>query len=609
MSIPNTCFTFVVNFLLTIKNHNDIIQTGVNPSKSIGEIIMKTKFIKGLIIISITAILFSGCSKVATPQKETGTSAVPTKVDTNVELIKATDISKNPEKAKNRLDTFITGLSSAPGGVFLPYFYENGYDGNATGPIFASLVVLDSEGKPKSDLAEKWEISSDNLVYTYHLKQGLKFSNGTPVTASDVQFTLSLLADPSYAGYTDISTFFIKGTDDYKKGTADSISGIKVIDPLTIEITTEKVNAQNLLNLGGQVLSKEYYGKDFKKGKLDYLKDLYPVPMGAGAYKFVKYVPGQEIHYIANENYYGGKPSIENLIYKVSSADTALQLFQTGETDTVGVPLTDDNLEALKGLGFANIQVSTTNNFGLIYFNSAKPTLKETAVRQALYYGLDRQKLVDIQYQGHAQVANVPNSPLSWAYTEDGITKYNFDQTKAKKLLENAGWKVGTDGIREKGGVKLKLNYLTRKGDDVFISIAKENYKDLGIDFTAEMIDFDTEIAKFTKGDYDLAAFSTSLLTDPNDAVSEFSSVYPNNYANYSNPTVDKLIKDGISTTDIEKRKEIYKNLYKEFTNDPPVLLTVYKKSLSASNARIPNIIKDGYNNYDLWLPKITITK
>jgi peptide/nickel transport system substrate-binding protein len=568
---------------------------------------MKNKFIKGIIITAITAIILSGCSKAITT--DTGAASTPAKVDTNVQLIKATDASKNPEKAKSRANTFVTGLSSAPGGVFLPYFYENGYDGNATGPIFASLVILDSQGKPKADLAERWEISSDNLVYTYHLKKGLKFSNGTPVTAADVQFTLTLLADPAYAGYSDISTFFIKGTEDYKKGNATSISGIKVIDDLTVEITTEKVNAQNLLNLGGQVISKAYYGKDYIKGKLDYLKDLYPTPMGAGAYKFVKYIPGQEIHYAANENYYGGKPSIENLIYKVSSADTALQLFQTGETDTVSVPLTDDNLEALKNLGFANIQISTANNFGLIYFNNGKPTLKETAVRQALYYGLDREKLVTIQYQGHAQVANVPNSPLSWAYTEDGITKYGFDPTKAKKLLDDAGWKVGANGIREKAGVKLKLNYLTRKGDDVFISIAKENYKDLGIDFTAEMIDFDTEITKFTKGDYDLAAFSTSLLTDPNDAVSEFLSTFPQNYSKYSNPKVDKLIKDGISTTDLEKRKAIYKDLYKEFTNDPPVLLTIYKQSLSASNARIPDLIKDGYNNYDLSLPKIKISK
>lgn len=570
---------------------------------------MKKKLIRGIVVTVITAMVLSGCGKNGGSDNTTATATTPAKVDNNVQLIKATDISKNPQKAKNRTDTFVTGLASAPGGVFLPYFYENGYDGNATGPIFASLVGLDSEGKPKADLAEKWEISSDNLVYTYHLKKDLKFSNGTPVTGDDVVFTLTLLADPAYGGAVDISTYFIKGVDDYKKGNSDSISGIKVIDPLTIEITTEKVNAQNLLNLGGPVISKEYYGKDYKKGKLDYLKDLYPAPMGAGPYKFVKYVPGQEIDYVANENYYAGKPSVENLIYKVSSADTALQLFQTGETDTVGVPLTDDNLQALKNLGFADIQISTANNFGLIYFNNDKPTLKETAVRQALYYGLDRQKLVDIQYQGHAQVANIPNSPLSWAYTEEGITKYDFDPTKAKKLLDDAGWKAGSDGIREKDGVKLKLNYLTRKGDDVFISIAKENYKDLGIDFTAEILDFDTEISKFTKGDYDLAAFSTSLLTDPNDAVLEFTSTFPQNYAHYSNQKVDKLIKDGISTTDLEQRKTIYKDLYKEITNDPPVLLTIYKQTLSASNARIPDLVKDGYSNYDLSLPKIKISK
>lgn len=99
------------------------------------------------------------------------------------------------------------------------------------------------------------------------------------------------------------------------------------------------------------------------------------------------------------------------------------------------------------------------------------------------------------------------------------------------------------------------------------------------------MIDFDTEITKFSKHDYDLDAFSTNLLTDPNDALLEFSSTFPQNYSNYLNSKVDKLIKDGISTTVITKRKAIYKDLYKEFTNDPQVLLTVYTKSLSSSNA------------------------
>jgi peptide/nickel transport system substrate-binding protein len=147
---------------------------------------MNKKIFNTLIITICSALLLSACA----------TNSEPTKVvnlqDSREELIKAADPGKSPEAAKNRKDTFIAGIRS-PGGVFLPYFYENGWDGNATEPIFAPLVRLDKEGKPIPILAEKWDISPDQLIYTFHVRQGLKFSDGSPLTADDVAFTLTLL--------------------------------------------------------------------------------------------------------------------------------------------------------------------------------------------------------------------------------------------------------------------------------------------------------------------------------------------------------------------------------------------------------------------------------
>ncbi|WP_088290992.1 ABC transporter substrate-binding protein [Bacillus mycoides] len=529
-----------------------------------------------------------------------------------VENIAATDKTKVPDKAKNRKDTLVVGISK-PGGVFLPYFQQNGWDGNVTSVIFASLVSTDKQGKPTPELAEKWDISSDQLTYTFHLRKDLKFSDGSPLTADDVAFTLTLLHDKAYEGDKDISQYAVKGGKEYKEGKATSIEGIQVVDPQTIKITTEKVNSQALTALGGEVLSKAYYGKDYKQNtSLDYLKALYEKPIAAGPYKFEKYIPGQEVRFVANENYYAGKPKIPNFIYKITSGDTKLQLFQTGEVDYTGLGTGDEVLEQAKALEFANIQIETAASFSYIYMNNNKPYLKDKKVRQALIYGLDRKKYVDTALKGYGTVANVPIHPTSWAYTEEGVNKYEYDKEKAKKLLDEAGWKVGSDGIREKDGQKLKLSYFgpsSAKDSDLLIPIAKENYKEIGVEFNPEFMDFNTMLSKVNKGDYDLASVSTPITSDPSETAGEYLSGVNEKSLGYKNTKVDELIQKGIETVDIEKRKPIYKELYKELSDDPPVILLNYRRTITGYNGNIKGIDPEKYNSISANLPALFIEK
>ncbi|MCU5665707.1 ABC transporter substrate-binding protein [Bacillus cereus] len=529
-----------------------------------------------------------------------------------IEKIAAADKTKVPDKAKNRKDTLVVGISK-PGGVFLPYFQQNGWDGNVTSVIFASLVSTDKQGKPIPELAEKWDVSSDQLTYTFHLRKDLKFSDGSPLTADDVAFTLTLLHDKAYEGEVDISQYAVKGGKEYKEGKATSIEGIQVVDQQTIKITTEKVNSQAIFVLGGTVLSKAYYGKDYKQNtSLDYLKDLYGKPLAAGPYKFEKYIPGQEVRFVANENYYAGKPKIQNFIYKITSGDTKLQLFQTGEVDHTGLGTGDEVLEQAKALEFANIQIETAPSFSYIYMNNNKPYLKDKKVRQALIYGLDRKKYVDTALKGYGTVANVPIHPTSWAYTEEGVNKYEYDKEKAKKLLDEAGWKVGSDGIREKDGQKLKLSYFgpsSAKDSDLLIPIAKENYKEIGVEFNPEFMDFNTMLSKVNKGDYDLASVSTPITSDPSETAGEYLSTANETSLGYKNAKVDELIQKGIETVDIEKRKPIYKELYKELSDDPPVILLNYRRTITGYNGNIKGIDPEKYNSISANLPVLSFEK
>ncbi|MGD6892789.1 ABC transporter substrate-binding protein [Bacillus mobilis] len=529
-----------------------------------------------------------------------------------IEKIAATDKTKIPDKAKNRKDTLVVGINK-PGGVFLPYFQQNGWDGNVTSVIFASLVSTDKQGKPIPELAEKWDVSSDQLTYTFHLRKGLKFSDGSPLTADDVAFTLTLLHDKAYEGEVDISQYAVKGGKEYKEGKATSIEGIQVVDPQTIKITTEKVNSQAIFVLGGTVLSKAYYGKDYKQNtSLDYLKELYGKPLAAGPYKFEKYIPGQEVRFVANENYYAGKPKIPNFIYKITAGDTKLQLFQTGEVDHTSLGTGDEVLEQAKALQFANIQIETAPSFSYIYMNNNKPYLKDKKVRQALIYGLDRKKYVDTALKGYGTVANVPIHPTSWAYTEEGVNKYEYDKEKAKKLLDEAGWKVGSDGIREKDGQKLKLSYFgpsSAKDSDLLIPIAKENYKEIGVEFNPEFMDFNTMLSKVNKGDYDLASVATPITSDPSETAGEYLSSANEKSLGYKNAKVDELIQKGIETVDIEKRKPIYKELYKELSDDPPVILLNYRRTITGYNGNIKGIDPEKYNSISANLPVLSFEK
>ncbi|WP_438434319.1 ABC transporter substrate-binding protein [Gorillibacterium sp. sgz500922] len=531
-------------------------------------------------------------------------STAPAEAANGLQL--ASDLSKLPEAAKKRTDTVIVGLTD-PSGAFTPYFTQSGYDGNVNSLLFAPLVTVDNKGVPVAALAESWDISPDQLTYTFHLRKDAKFSDGSPLTADDVAFTWTLLHDKAYDGDTDFSLVKVKGGSAYKDGSATSVEGIKVIDPQTISVTLEQVNATALLYLGGEVLPKAYYGKDYKQGNLDALKALITKPLGNGPYKLEKFIPGQEVRFVANENYYAGKPKIEHFIYKTTDGDT-WQFIETGEQDFGGFSATQDNIDKLKKLGFLNLQPYIANNYGYMQFNHEHEALKDKRVRQALTYGLDRKTIYVDSNQGAAQVANIPASPVSWSYTEDGINPYNYDPEKAKALLDEAGWTVGSGGIREKDGKKLTIHFIgsKKKTTDVLIAVAKENYAAIGVDFQPEQFaDFNAQITKYDSGDYDLVAFSTSLLTDPADGVVDFLN---GNVKGYDNPKVKELYNKAIATTDIEQRKAIYKELYQVVNDDLPYMFTSYNKSVYGYNGRIQGIEVNPSRGISVSLPNWTLS-
>ncbi|WP_031314252.1 ABC transporter substrate-binding protein [Caldanaerobacter subterraneus] len=551
-----------------------------------------------VVLVFALSVVLSACSK---PQ-ETQPSEQPKQEQTTPTAsvqdsdnwTKAKDPSKIPEASKSRTDTLIIGLHE-PAGTFNPLFYETAYDNYVLSAIFDGLIEVDFDGTYIPGLAEKWDLDKDNNTVTFHIRKGVQFSDGTPLTAHDVEFTYYVLADPTYDGPIDLSPAGIVGFKEYQEGKADKIEGIKVLDDYTIQIQLEKLMGTSLSDLGIPVIPKHYYGKDFKKGNLDGVKALMQKPLGSGPYVFDKFVPGQEVRLVANENYWKGAPKIKNLIFKTTTDETAVQMLQAGETDyeTSNITAKKDNVELLESLGFVDYALLPTNGYGYIAFNFYQPKFQDVRVRQALTYGLNRKAIVDAVYQGLAEVRNVPQSKVSWSYPpEDEINPYNYDPEKAKQLLEEAGWKLGPDGYRYKNGEKFTIHFLQSTPNpvnDALVPIAVENYKQLGIEFIAEPMEFNLIVEKIKKAKektFDMYFMAWGLTAEP-DPYNIFHSKGSQNRNGYSNPKVDELIVKAREELDMNKRKELYHELYKVLNEDLPYIFMYQRHDLNAKNMRV----------------------
>ncbi|MEO3945558.1 ABC transporter substrate-binding protein [Gorillibacterium sp. CAU 1737] len=584
---------------------------------------MKKIFSSVLSVVMVSSLVLAGCAKEKTSESPSASTAPTTAASTapsasvapsaapegfvSEGVIEASDPSKNPATATDRKDTIIVGVD-APDGVFNPIYMESAYDQYVTYSMFNDLIQVAKDGSYAPWLATSWDVSPDNLVYTFHLDPNAKFSDGTPVTADDVAFTQTVINDKSYDGPIDATLSYLKGADAYREGKATSIEGIKVVDANTIEFTTTQVSPKAITVLGGPVLSKAYYGKDYKQGSLEYMKDLHQKPLGNGPYALEKYVAGQEVDLKINESYGGKKPSIAKLIYKVTTEETRMQMLQSGEIDMDMVTVNQDNVDELKSYGFLNLNIFPTNGYGYITFNHKHEQFKDAKVRQALAYGLNRKDIVDAVYQGYADVINVPQSKVSWAYAE-GTNSYDFDLEKAKALLDEAGWKVGADGIREKDGKKFTINFVASSPNpvnDAIIPIAKENYKELGIDFVPDQMEFNKVLEKRKAGDFDMLFMAWGLTPDP-DSTNIFGTKGTQNEVGYSNTKVDELLAKGLTEVDPEKRKPVYQELYQVINEDLPYIFMYQRRDMWAINSRIQGFDISPYKDFYLDLTNISI--
>lgn len=559
---------------------------------------MKRKLVILLTAGLAASMLFVACgggANNATEGNSNGSESGGTTKDlSKPERIEASNPSAIPDAAKNRTDTLIVGTTD-PKGEFVPIYSSTLYDSWVNKLVFDGLISNNEKGEAVPNVAESYEVSEDGKTYTFKLNKGIKFTNGQELTAKDVAFTFTSICDPGYDGPRMDAVSNLVGYEEYNKGDAKSVEGIKIIDDYTISFTNKNVDAAGIWNFEYGIMPESVY--KFEKGNFQAVKDKLLEPVGSGAYKFVHFKPGQEVKFEKNPDYWKGEPKIPYIVMKVTNAQTLLQELMAGTVDIDRVGAKPENIDPLKQAGFLNLDLYMQNGYGYMGLNYGSDKVKDPKVRQALLYGLNREGFMQSYYQGYGQVYNSHILPTSWAYNPD-VPKYEYNPEKANQLLDEAGWKdTNGNGVRDKDGVELELQWLTYTGSkyvDALIPIVQQSWEQIGVKVTPELMEFGTMMDKVDSREYDIFNGAWNLSIDPDPSgIFAISQDVPGGFNNigWRNEEADKLLKEGKGTTNQEERKKAYAEWQLKFSEDVPYILLGNAQEMFASNSRVK-----GYN-------------
>ncbi len=497
----------------------------------------------------------------------------------------------------------ITESASTDIRVLNPVVSTDVYSGYITSLLFDGLVYVDPDTLDAAPrLATKWEIGPDGKTYTFTLKQGVKWHDGQPFSADDVKFSYDLYMDPK--------------TGTPRAGTLNEhIASVVVKDPQTVVFTLKDVIAPFLVSDVGYGIVPKHVLESVKHEDIPTSDFTTAKPIGTGPFKFKEWVRGDHVTVVANPDFHLGAPALDSYVYKVVKDTTVLyQQLKTGEVD-YGTISSDFYEDAKKQTNFDTVPYDSFS-FTYIAFNldAAKTTLfQEVKLRQALCYALDRKSVVEKILNNLATVG-VGTEPIrSWAYAPDKITtKYDYDPKKANQMLDDLGWKKGSDGIRAKDGKKLSFNLYASAGDKATegtVSVFQENWKDVGVEMKPNFEEFSNLVTRVAKNfDFDVFILGFSQGVDPDQQAVFDSKQHGSgfNRFSYNNPNVDKILNDALHTLDREKRKQLYIDAQNQISIDVPILITYFPKMIYGVNKRLknrfPNTVTTFHNSHQWYV-------
>lgn len=392
--------------------------------------------------------------------------------------------------------------------------------------VFDTLVEPGDDLTMQPALAESWEVSDDQLTWTFTLREGVEFHDGSPFTSEDVLYSYNRIIDNELANAWRFA----------------AITDISAPDDLTVVIEVASPTPNLLANLGafkGMAMVNE---DNVESG------DIQTAPVGTGPFVFENYTTADSIELVANPNYWDGAPEIDALTFRfISEGTTALTALQNGEihwTDTIPA----QNIAGLADTEGVTLGQTGSNDYWYLALNQAREPFGDERVRQAIAYAIDRDAIAQAAWQGAATVNQlaVPESS-SWYVEYDG---YTTDPARAQELLAEAGVE----------NLELEIMVASDYPETVTAAqVMESQLAEAGIGLTIRTIDFGTWLDDQNSGNFDMLMMGWLGNLDPDDFYyAQHHSTGGFNAQGYNNPDVDRLLDDARVETDEATRYELY---------------------------------------------------
>lgn len=513
------------------------------------------------------------------------------------------DTRQNPATTVSAA-TPVTGDALVEGTIgeastLIPILASDSSSHAVAGQIYNGLIKYDKNLKITGDLAESYDISPDGLTITFHLRRGVRWHDGQPFSARDVLYTYRVIIDPktptAYA-------------EDFKQ-----VKNISAPDEYTVKVVYAEPFAPALASWGTNILPAHLLeGQDITKSPLA------RQPVGTGPYRFKEWIAGQKITLEANPDYFEGRPYINRYIYRIiPDTSTMYMELKAGAIDLMSLTPVQYARQTANQHFTSRFNKYRYPSSGYLYmgYNLRHPLFGDKRIRQALTAAVNKDELIQGVLFGMGQKAHGPIVPGRWAYNPD-VKDIAYDPQHAAQLLAQAGWKEkNSDGILVKDGKPFKFTILTNQGNQqrlMTAQIVQQRLRQVGIDVKIRIVEWATFLKEFVnKGNFEVVMLAWSISQDP-DMYDIWHSSKTNpgelNFIGYKNPEVDRLLVEGRSTFDLEKRKRVYFRIQEILAEEQPYTFLYVPDALPVVSARIrgvePAPAGIGHNQIKWFVPK-----
>lgn len=445
----------------------------------------------------------------------------------------------------------------------------------------SDLVVADLIGegltRPKRDgltpeaaLATSWKPNADATVWTFKLRDDVKWHDGQPFTAEDVKFTFDLFT-----------------SDKVRAVSAGQVTGLErtqVVDAHTVRMRFSRPQSSLpvMLSYNMPIVPKHALeGQDLNEPQA-YLKN----PIGTGPFQFDKAVSGQYWQLKANSRWWGGKVSLKQVTLKVTpDANSTIAQLKTGALDISLVQPQQTNV--LKSSSNLEVLAVDQPTFYYLATMNNKAPFRDPRVRQALNYAVDKDQIIKTVLSGYGKPAAAPIAPTVEGHAS-AIAPYPYDPAKAKALLAQAGWKL-VNGTMQEDGKPVSVELTTSEGvigGPQLAEILQQSLRDIGIKSTIKLVEFKQLYVGVFDGEYQSSVEYLAVPPSP-DLTNAFSCKGGQNRFFYCNKRVDEVLAEANATLDAGERNKKYAEFQRLVHDDPPGVWLYFPQEVRAISNRV----------------------